>query len=185
MQELINMAKDTVLHKRNPTPGVVPEPGQLTIGELAINTGDSRVYTKLDNGEVKLVGGSSTASRSTTTYTGENLEPNSSQNGSVDLGKSYVVLSVSANFPVRIRVYASQAYRTADVDRPANLAPMGDHGLLLELVTTSTDLDWTLSPMVFGGSMEEPYVGTPITITNLSDTPQMPSITFNHMIFES
>ena len=178
------MAKDTVLHKRNSTPGVIPEPGQLTIGELAINTGDSRVYTKLDNGEVKLVGGASTASRSSTTYSGASIAPNASQNGLVDLGKSYVILSVSTSFAARVRVYASQAYRTADVDRPANLAPTGDHGLLLELVTTATDLDWTLSPMVFGGSVEEPYAGTAIAVTSLSDTPQVPRIVFNHMIFE-
>lgn len=178
------MAKDTVLHKRNSTPGAVPEPGQLTIGELAINTGDSRVYTKLDNGEIKLVGGSSTASRSTTTYTGASLEANASQNGSVDLGKSYVILAVTTNFAARVRVYATQAYQTADASRPANVAPTGDHGLLLELVTTGTDLDWTLSPMVFGGSMEEPYSGSPITVTNLSDTAQVPQVTFAHMVIE-
>lgn len=47
---------NTILHKRGTTE---PTAGVLTVGELAINTGDANVYTKLSDGTVSLVGGKS------------------------------------------------------------------------------------------------------------------------------
>ena len=49
---------DKILHKRTATPGKVPAAGDLTPGELALNTGDGKVYTKRDDGGVVEVGGS-------------------------------------------------------------------------------------------------------------------------------
>lgn len=47
---------NTILHKRGTTE---PTAGVLTTGELAINTGDGTVYTKLDDGTVTLIGSKS------------------------------------------------------------------------------------------------------------------------------
>lgn len=47
---------NTILHKRGTTE---PTSGVLTTGELAINTGDGNVYTKLGDGTVSLIGGKS------------------------------------------------------------------------------------------------------------------------------
>jgi hypothetical protein len=47
---------NTILHKRGTTE---PTAGVLTTGELAINTGDGNVYTKLGDGTVSLIGGKS------------------------------------------------------------------------------------------------------------------------------
>lgn len=47
---------DKILHKRASTPGKVPMPGDLTPGELAVNTADGKLFTKRDDGAVVEVG---------------------------------------------------------------------------------------------------------------------------------
>lgn len=48
---------DTFLLKRSATPGAVPQPAQLQLGEMAMNTADGKVYVKKSNGTVVEVGG--------------------------------------------------------------------------------------------------------------------------------
>jgi|SanBayMetagenome_1026888.scaffolds.fasta_scaffold93073_2 hypothetical protein len=48
---------DTFLLKRSSTPGAVPQPVQLQLGEMAMNTADGKVYVKKSNGTVVQVGG--------------------------------------------------------------------------------------------------------------------------------
>lgn len=43
---------DTLIVKRNPTSGVVPAAASLSIGELALNTGDGKLYSKNAAGTV-------------------------------------------------------------------------------------------------------------------------------------
>lgn len=43
---------DKILLKRADTPGKVPAAGDLTPGELAVNTADGRLFTETDGGEV-------------------------------------------------------------------------------------------------------------------------------------
>ena len=45
-----------ILHKYNSSPGVPPNPGELTPREIAINTADGKLYTKKDDGTVVEVG---------------------------------------------------------------------------------------------------------------------------------
>lgn len=46
---------DKILHKRADTPGKVPLPADLIVGELAINTADGALFTKLADGTVVAV----------------------------------------------------------------------------------------------------------------------------------
>lgn len=55
-----------------------------------------------------------------------------------------IALRVAFNQAARVRVYASAAYRTADAARPIGEYPEGDHGLLLEVISDGTDLDYWL-----------------------------------------
>ena len=41
---------NTILIKRSSTPAAVPTTGNLSLGELAINTYDGKLYTKIDSG---------------------------------------------------------------------------------------------------------------------------------------
>lgn len=49
---------NTILLKRNSSTGVVPTAGSLTVGELALNTADGKLFTKKDNGTVVEIVGS-------------------------------------------------------------------------------------------------------------------------------
>lgn len=56
--------------------------------------------------------------------------------------------------PLRARLYASSAHRTADLARPIGTDPTGDHGLFLEVVLDAAE-ELTLSPSVHAFSDEE------------------------------
>ena len=49
---------DLILFKRSSTPGAIPAAGQLTTGEMAVNTADGKLYTKNSNGTVVEIGAS-------------------------------------------------------------------------------------------------------------------------------
>jgi major tropism determinant Mtd-like protein/collagen triple helix repeat protein len=48
----------------------------------------------------------------------------------------------------RVQLYRTVSQRTFDADREIGVDPEGDHGVLLDFVTTDADLDWALSPTV-------------------------------------
>jgi hypothetical protein len=48
---------NTLLHKRSSTASATPSAGSLTVGELAINTADGKLFTKKSNGTVVEIGG--------------------------------------------------------------------------------------------------------------------------------
>lgn len=47
-----------IILKNNQTSGVVPAPQELILGEIALNTADGIIYTKLNDGSVVAIGGS-------------------------------------------------------------------------------------------------------------------------------
>ena len=77
------------------------------------------------------------------------MAPNTPQTASFSLAANGMLLtSIATNYPARITLYASDADMTADAGRAAGINPVGDHGVLLDFVTTVSDLDWMLSPTV-------------------------------------
>jgi hypothetical protein len=86
----------------------------------------------------------------TYTHTTTSLAPGSSELFTMDLGKHWLVKEIASDIPVRVRIYESAAARTADANRAAGTAPVGDHGLLCEAVTTLSQLDIPFSPWAYG-----------------------------------
>jgi hypothetical protein len=84
---------------------------------------------------------------SVTPAPGAAIAPGATQDRDVDLA-GVRLLKISASRPCRVRLYANAAYRTADAARLVTDDPTGDHGLLLEVVLTSTLLELWLSPAV-------------------------------------
>lgn len=78
---------DKILLKRAGTPGKVPAAGDLTPGELAVNTADGKLYTKRDNGAVKEVGGAPTWGSITGTLS-DQADLQSALDGKVGTGDS-------------------------------------------------------------------------------------------------
>lgn len=104
--------------------------------------------------------------------------------GQTDLGaftvyKGWRALWAETDIPARVRIYASAAQRLADLERRIGVTPIGDHGLLFELVTTGEDLSYTLSPKVDFATDDISSNDYYMAVTNLSGDPGAVTLTFN------
>lgn len=106
--------------------------------------------------------------RETRVLSTSSLAADASENLDVAIYKAAEIYVLSTNRPAWVRAYATSTYRTDDAARLITEDPEGDHGLLLEMVTASDELSFTLSPVttVFNAN------GTPTTtiyfrVTNL------------------
>lgn len=100
---------------------------------------------------------------------------------SLPLGRAFLLLSASSDFPARIRIYTNEAYRFADLNRATGTEPIGEHGLILEIITTASNLNLDLSPMAWGSSAD----GLPVaTITNLDIVSRAITVSFSTIKLE-
>lgn len=124
-----------------------------------------------------------TSAREDIILTTASLAQNASESGTVALGKSYRLISVSTDRAARTRLYTTVAKRDADIARPIGTDPTGDHGLIMELVT-GVDLDWDLSPEPIGANRESPVTAAAAYhITNLAAANTV-SVTFIEQVLE-
>ncbi len=87
----------------------------------------------------------------------------------ISVGKGCMVLRIQTSAAVWVRVYSTAAYQTADSARAQTTDPTGEHGVLLEAITTSGNLTLDLSPAALCYSLESsPGATVHLTITNLS-----------------
>lgn len=96
----------------------------------------------------------------------------------ITLATGFRLLSLATSAAARVRLYDRASRATADVSRPIGALPSGDHGLILEYVTTADVLSASLSPEVDGHSMEvPPTAAIPITLTNMTASSATVSVT--------
>lgn len=65
---------------------------------------------------------------------------------------------ITSNRPARVRFYTTTAKRDADASRAIGTDPTGDHGVLLDVVFTSSMLSLDLSPTVMLHNEESPRI---------------------------
>jgi hypothetical protein len=107
-------------------------------------------------------------SRADVAATAAGLAAGAEANVTMALGKAYTLFKIVTNRPARVRLYANAAYRTADAGRAIGTDPTGDHGLLMEIVTTAGQLSYALAPPVVGYNLEGPVTtDSPLRVTNL------------------
>lgn len=124
-----------------------------------------------DVGPAGPAGAGSLPSRTTKTATANALAANASANLSIALGRAWEIFHLTTSRAARVRIYANAAYRTADANRPIGTDPAGDHGLLMEFVTTAGALASSLAPPVAGFNLENPITdAAAIRVTNLGTT---------------
>lgn len=70
--------------------------------------------------------------------------------GFLPLSVSFTLQRIDLSVPARFRMYTTSTKRDADLARALGTDPTGDHGLLLEYVTTASVLGADLSPTVDG-----------------------------------
>jgi len=83
------------------------------------------------------------------------------------VGKGCTVIRIATDYPAWVRIYASEAARTADAAREQTTDPTAGSGVLLDVATVAGALSIDLSPAVFLASLESsPATYLPITVTN-------------------
>jgi hypothetical protein len=94
----------------------------------------------------------------------------------------YRVLRLATNRAARVRLYTTTAKRDADTARAVGVTPTGDHGLVLDVVTTSGVLALDLSPTVDGWDAKAtPDGAIPIRVTNLDNVTGTVNVTLTYL----
>lgn len=113
------------------------------------------------------------------------LANNATETGSVALGKSFKLLTISVSAPCRVRLYQTAAYRDADASRAIGTDPTGEHGLITDdnLVTGNLTLD--LPGFVFGDNKDaSPSSNIYYSVQNLSGGSAAITVTFTRIVLE-
>lgn len=107
------------------------------------------------------------------------IDPNGTALIEAPLGKSFLLFKAATLTPARVRVYSRDVYRINDLSRSLGIAPSGESGLVLEVVTIAANLELDLSPLVWGGNLEDVQSqDIPMTVTNLSNVAQKVQVDF-------
>lgn len=102
------------------------------------------------------------------------------------IGKGVILYRVQTDVPARVQLYTTVAKRNADVGRAIGADPVGNHGLILDVVTTLTDLDWHLTPAVYGMNLEAvPDDQMAVRVTNLSGAASAVNVTLTRVEIDS
>lgn len=103
----------------------------------------------------------------------------------IALGKGCMVLRLATDYPAWVRIYSSEAAQIADASRLQTVDPAGEHGVLLEVITSESNLSIDLSPGVLCYSLESsPEANLPVSVTNLGTQEVNVTITATFIPFE-
>ncbi|AUB40467.1 hypothetical protein COO91_06482 [Nostoc flagelliforme CCNUN1] len=92
---------------------------------------------------------------------------NNSYDLSIPVASVFNLIKVSSNVSGRLRIYLSSSQREADINRLLTVDPIGNHGLLIEVVFSSSLLIIDLSPTVFGVVVDNIFaIFTPTVSSN-------------------
>lgn len=96
------------------------------------------------------------AGRTTHSATSVNLAPGTYDNTlNIPAAKSYMLISVQVNAAAWVRLYSSDAARTADINRSVGSDPAPGSGVIAEVLTTQAATQ-ILTPFTLGGNTESP-----------------------------
>jgi len=108
------------------------------------------------------------SSRSTATGNTNSLADAAEADLDITGFKSYALLAITTDRAARVRLYVSDATRTADASRAEGVDPTSDAGLIAEVITTGADTV-IISPGAYGFNLESsPTTTIPCRVTNKS-----------------
>lgn len=169
---------------------VLDEGTSLTTTAASFNFVGAGVTATNNNGavSVSIPGGTEGAvlARNSISYTTAVQSANATENGVVALGKSFHLLRVETNSPAWIRIYATNAYRTADSRTNPSITPSDSvrPGIIFEGITSNSQL-FIDCRNTFGASLESaPSSGIPIAIANLGSNATSINVTFTKLTVE-
>lgn len=120
--------------------------------------------------------------RATAQFTTASTASGSTDTGTVAMATAFNLLSITTNYPARVRLYDTVAHRDADLSRAMGVYPGDDDGCFFEFITTSTLLSSPISRPVNGFNAET-VVSTsiPYSVTNLDTATRAITTTFNYL----
>jgi hypothetical protein len=124
--------------------------------------------------------------RNTDTITTSSLAYGTSDSTKLfDCGKCCAVLKLATNKPAWVRVYSSVEAQAADAGRAQTEDPVGEHGVLLECITTADNLSLNLAPAALVFSADYAVLDTVCaTVTNLDAATGSVIVTLTFVRFE-
>lgn len=117
-----------------------------TIGKIKFGSG--LAVTDEGSNVIRVDASSGGYSRTTIAHTTASLALDAVENFTVAVHPGWRCFRIVTSRAARVLLYRTAAQRTADISRLVTEDPTGDHGLLLEFITTAGDLDWALTPTV-------------------------------------
>lgn len=114
-------------------------------------------------------------------YLTSNLQPNTHEQADLVLSRANVILNITSNRACRVRFYLNTIYRTSDLGRPLGIEPSGEHGLLLEVVTSNSNSSIDCSPLPVVAALGSGSNSIPITITNLDNVTGIINLTISYL----
>ena len=118
--------------------------------------------------------------RTTTFVTSASIANNAHWQGEIPLPPGYRLYRVQTDRAARVRLYTNGTAQGLDAARTVATPVSGDHGLVLEYVTTVTTLSADLSPMVDGYDQDSDGE-VPVTLTNLSGSTATVTLTLTYV----
>jgi hypothetical protein len=101
------------------------------------------------------------------------------------VGKASNIFRIETSHPARVRLYTSEAKRTADAARPVSTDPVAGTGVILEVVTDLSNLTIDLTPAVFAANLEGTPVNViPAIVQNLSGSTNAITVTLTRIEIE-
>lgn len=159
----------------------VTPPSSPYEGQLWFNSETIKTYAYYDNYWIE-VGSSEIGTlynRSFFSTSTGSLASSASENLTLQMFKSYVLLEVYSSHAAWIRLYTDGTSRTLDQTRDISEDPAPGSGVIAEIITTEAGTQ-KITPFVFGGNLDNPAnTNTYLRITNLSGGTAAISVGFN------
>jgi hypothetical protein len=124
--------------------------------------------------------------RTTATITTASLAANATENGSITLAKTSQIFHIETDFPAWIRLYDTDAARTADASRLSTVFPTAGTGVVADIVTAVGALAINQSPVETFVNNDSPAAAACYyAIKNLDSVDRAITLTIVHFPQES
>lgn len=125
---------------------------------------------------------STTSSSGLLTYAGSTSSLAASAQGNLNIGipRSFILATVQTNVDARIRLYSTDAARTADIARAEGTAIPDNSGIICDVTTSTGALTTILSPSISGTNLDIPQNDTVyIRVTNKTGSSSVVNVILN------
>lgn len=120
--------------------------------------------------------------RDSVNFTTTSTAPGSTATGTVDIASAFNILSITTNYPARVRLYDTIAHRDSDLTRAIGVYPDDNDGCFFEFITTTSMLTSVISRPINGFCGESPVTTTiAYAVTNLDVAERAVTTTFGYL----